>query len=501
MLRNIGSNWFLMAVTGVTTFVMMPFNLHQLGSEQYGVWLVISALTAYLFLLQLGVPLASVRQMTQAITAGDTLTLNRTVTSCAALYIGLGLLVGLLGIPVLMFFERTYKVAPALQSSAHWAFILALTQTALGFIAFMPYAILSAYQAFVPKNALMATAILVRAALNVVLVLWYPNLMMLGVMMLATTAFELVLAWGYVLKKYPAVRPRLQDFRAKSINDILALSVYVFLLAVGMQMAFQTSPLVIGYAMTAADVPSFAIPNSLILILLQFLGGIASVIMPLATNLQTTGNFPELRAIYYKWTKLSLALSWCACLFLLIFGPAFLSFWIQSAYTMEAGRVLRILMASCLVWLPVRAVALPVLMGLGKVKWPTIATLLAGVLNLILSIAWVGPYGLEGVAWGTAVPNVLLAAALTYLVCRELSVPIRQYLAGTLPLATIGGLGALAALGWWHQIWHPTGLFGLGLAGILTIAVTALIWVGLVLRNDPHVAVPRLSDVMRGRLT
>ena len=51
MLRNIGSNWFLMAVTGLATFFLMPFNLAHLGNTQYGIWLVISALTAYLSLL------------------------------------------------------------------------------------------------------------------------------------------------------------------------------------------------------------------------------------------------------------------------------------------------------------------------------------------------------------------------------------------------------------------------------------------------------------------
>ena len=121
MLRNIGSNWFVMAVTGLATFFLMPFNLAHIGKEQYGLWLVISALTAYLYLLHLGVPMASVRQMTQAIAAGDTLKLNRIVSSCAVMYLALGLLVVALGIPVMMFFERTYSIPDELRSSAHWA--------------------------------------------------------------------------------------------------------------------------------------------------------------------------------------------------------------------------------------------------------------------------------------------------------------------------------------------------------------------------------------------
>jgi O-antigen/teichoic acid export membrane protein len=500
MLRNIGSNWFLMAVTGLATFFLMPFNLAQIGNTQYGIWLVISALTAYLSLLHLGVPMASVRHMTQAIAAHDTRRLNHVVASCAVLYLCLGVVVALLGLPLLAFFERDYAMPADIKDAARLAFELSLLQTGLGFIAFMPYAILSAYQAFVPKNALMAAAILVRIVINVVLVMLAPNLVTLGIVILAVTVFEMVVSWGYVLKTYPEIRPRLSDVNLGTLREIMGFSAYVFLMALGSQLAFQTSALVIGHEMTASDVVNFAIPNSLMLILMQFVTGISSVIMPLATSLQTKGDKTELREILYKWTKIALALSWCAGLFLLVFGPAFLEFWIKSAYTPEAGNVLRILMAAYLVYLPIRGVAVPMLMGLGQAKWPTIATLAAGVLNIVLSVLWVGPYGVEGVAWAVFVPNLLCGAAMIYLVCRALGISIRTYLRTTLPLAMIGGFAGLVLLGWWEFLWHPTGFFGLAIAGVLTVLVSGVLWGGLVLRHDPHLAVPRFGDLLRGRV-
>ena len=66
-------------------------------------------------------------------------------------------------------------------------------------------------------------------------------------------------------------------------------------------------------------------------------------------------------------------------------------------------------MVSFLIFLPIRGVALPILMGLGKPGRPAVALLVMGLLNLGLSIALIGPLGLVGVALGTAVPNVLFA--------------------------------------------------------------------------------------------
>lgn len=500
MLKNIGSNWFLMTVTGLATFFLMPFNLAHLGTLQYGIWLVISAQTAYLFLLHLGVPMASVREMTQAIATGDRRKLNQVIASCSLLYIGFGVLVGVLGIPLLFDFERSYDVPIDLRASARFAFLLALVQIAIGFIANMPFAILSAYQAFVAKNALSALAILVRILVNVALVVWYPNLSMLAAALVAMTTFELVLGWGYVLKRYPGVRPRLTDAQVESVRSIVKFSAYVFLLALGGQLAFQTSALVIGRLMTTADVVTFAVPNSLMLILMQFVGGISSVMMPLATNLHTRGEMRALRGILFRWTKISLALSWCAGLYFIVFGPAFLAFWIKSAYSHESDAVLRILTTSYLVLLPIRSVAVPMLMGIGEAKWLTLATLGAGLLNLVLSILWIGPYGLVGAAWGTFVPNVLLSAVMMALVCRALDVPVVDYLAATVPLALVGAFAALVMLGWWEWIWHPSSWFGLGVAGALTVAVSVAIWGGLVLRHDVHVPIPRLSEFIPWRL-
>src|SRR2546422_11339614 len=97
-------------------------------------------------------------------------------------------------------------------------------------------------------------------------------------------------------------------------------------------------------------------------------------------------------------------------LFLIVLGPRFIGWWIDASFEGPAGVVLQILMISSLIFLPVRGVALPVLMGLGKPVLPSLTFLGAGVLNLVLSLVLAGPLGLAGVALGTAIPNVLFAA-------------------------------------------------------------------------------------------
>jgi O-antigen/teichoic acid export membrane protein len=500
MLKKVGSNWLLLVATILATYFLVPFNLGRLGKEQYGLWLLISSITAYLSLLQLGVPMASVRHLTKAIAEGDQLAVNRLVASCAGLYLGLGAVSALVGVPLLVFYENAYSIPPELQTASRWAFLLALANVGLGFFAQLPYAIMNSYQDFVRTNLLSTLMVLARAGLNVVLVWWYPSLVALAAVMVAVTVAEMVILWILILVSHREIRPAPRLFSVAVVRQVVGFSVYVLLLSMGAQLSFQTDAIVIGRCLEPEKIPFFSVGNNLILYLMQFIVGIASVMMPLATSLQAQGKMDELRAVFLKWSKLAVALTWCAGLYLVVYGPDFLANWVGIDFKGPSGSVLRILMLSYFLFLPLRGVGLPVLMGMGNAARPTVAFLAAGVLNLVLSLILVWPLGLDGVAWGTTIPNVLLAATLLYLACEALEIPVLSYLANVLPRAVIGfGLTFLVLWGL-RSVWEPRTFVELAAAGVVTVAVFGLVWWGFVFRNDPHVILPQFARLLARRV-
>ncbi len=54
IVRNIAANWIGFAVQVAVTFFLTPFVLHSLGSERYGVWMLIMSLTGYYGFFDLG---------------------------------------------------------------------------------------------------------------------------------------------------------------------------------------------------------------------------------------------------------------------------------------------------------------------------------------------------------------------------------------------------------------------------------------------------------------
>jgi O-antigen/teichoic acid export membrane protein len=176
-----------------------------------------------------------------------------------------------------------------------------------------------------------------------------------------------------------------------------------------------------------------------------------------------------------------------AGLFLMILGPRFIGWWIDPAFEQPSGNVLKILMASSFFFLPVRGVALPILMGLGKPKAPTLAFLATGFLNLGLSVMLAKPYGLAGVALGTAIPNVLFAGFVLTVACRAVDVSVPRYLAYVIPRAAVGALPILALLLWFDRGLQVETLFGLAGAGSAVVVTFAVMWIFFVYRDDPYV--------------
>jgi O-antigen/teichoic acid export membrane protein len=149
--------------------------------------------------------------------------------------------------------------------------------------------------------------------------------------------------------------------------------------------------------------------------------------------------------------------------------------------------VLQILTMSSLVFLPIRGVAVPVLMGMGKPKVPAVATFVAGLVNLALSLLLVGPLGLVGVALGAAIPNVLLALLILTVACRELEITPIHYMRYVVPRAAVGALPVLALLLWFRVGLQVNTLAGLAAAGGTMMLLFGLTWVLYVYRDDPYV--------------
>lgn len=493
MFKSVGSNWGITLVTIISAYLLTPFTIHRLGDAGYGTWNLINAVTGYLALLVLGVPMASVRYFAEHVASGDVRKLNAAIGSCTALYLALGGAALVVGAGLYALYNAAYDIPTALRADARWAFALTVLYVAVGFVGVLPNGVLAAHDDFLPRNMIRLAGVVLRVGLTIGLLTFKASLSVLALVQLACLAFDFSLCSWLVLRRYPGTRIRIADFDWGMVRRIFSFSIYVLILSAGARLSFETDSLVIGRFQDVSSIPYFAVANSFILYLMEFIIAIAAVVMPLATRLKTQARTAELREIFLKWSKIALSLTMMAGLFLIVLGPRFIAWWIDPRFEKPAGQVLQILMVSYLVFLPVRGVALPILMGLHKPGVPTIGFLVAGLLNLGLSIGLARPFGLAGVAVGTAIPNVLFAGLILVYACRELETPIGEYLRYVVPRATLGALPALALLLWFKLGLDVRGLGELAGAGVAMVVLFGVTWVFFVYNNDRYVD-------LRGRL-
>jgi O-antigen/teichoic acid export membrane protein len=487
VLRNIGSTWVVTVVTIAATYLLTPFVIHQLGREGYGIWTLITSLTGYINLLALGVPMACVRYLAQHVAERDNHKINEAIGSCAGLYLMMGAVAVVVGFGLTWLLVRVYNIPPNLHQDAVVACGLMVLVVSSAFIGLLPEGILFAHHDFVLRNVVRIGGVLLRLSLTIGLLAMQATLVVLAAVQLVCFLFDFSVSLVLIKRRYPTVRISLGDFDRRMVRQILSFSLYVLLLNAGVRLCFETDALVIGAFVDVGAIPYYAVANSLIVYLMDFVIAIAAVIMPMTTRLRTEGDWGQLRQIFLTWSKVALSISVMVGLFLIVLGPKFIGWWIDPSFEQPAGRVLQILMVSSLLFLPVRGVALPVLLGLGSPRVPTLVFLATGVLNLILSIALARPLGLVGVALGTAIPNVVFAVVILIVTCRTLSLSVSQYFEYVVPRAALGTVPIFTLLVWFRIGLRVETITGLAAAGSAMVVLFGLTWIFFVYRNDRYV--------------
>lgn len=499
MFKNIGSNWFVLVLGIAVTYIVLPYTIRVLGQEQYGVWLLVTSLTAYLQLLILGVPMASVRYIARTVANNDYAAVNTYVGTCAGLYLGMGAVSLLIGAGLFYALHHFFTVPPNLAKAADLAFWLVLIYVAAGFFGNLPVGILSAHNNFLLTNRVQSWIWAARLASTLVLLYWYRSLVSLAVVQLGLLVLQAIIMWLAIARKYPEIRFRYWRFEWAVVREILPFSLFALVLNLSARVAFETDALVIGHFLNVDRIPFYAVANSISMYLIEFVVAIASVVMPMAAKLEATQQYDQLKDVYLKWSKISFSLTLFAGVYFLIFGPSVLGWWIGPSFEQPAGKVLQILMVSNLVFLPARGVCLPVLMGMGKPGKPTLVFLFSAALNLVMSIWLIHPFALAGVAWGTAIPNFVFGIVVWVLACRAVQVTLREYFQYVMARSLVAALlmAGIILLCRAHMPVH--GLIGLTAMGVVMAVIFSLLAIIFVYRKDRLINLQTWIPALRTR--
>jgi O-antigen/teichoic acid export membrane protein len=437
-------NTFVVAV--VVALFLMPFVVHRLGDRAYGLWLLLGTFVGYCGLLDLGLSGAVTRYAAAALGRDDRAECNRVFNTALFLY-------GCLGAIALIACGAIALVASALYADVQDRAVFRTVVLILGahLAVSLPErtwaGLLAAHLRYDILTLTDLLSILLRALLTVAVLTAGYGLVAMAWVALATELVEFGLYFLTIRRVAPYVHVRWRYVCPGMTRQLASFSGVSFIIRVADILRSNLDSLVISAMVAVEAVTHYNIAFRLTRYFADFMVAVMGILQPVFSRQDGARDRHGLRSTLFFATKVSAAASSFVGFGLITFGRPFIERWMGRGYE-DAYPPLVALTVGCMVALW-QVPSINLLYGTSNHKYYAISNMTEGVLNLILSLALVRPYGILGVALGTCIPMVLVKLLLQPLfVCRVLAIPVRRYLGwlATCLLRVAASLLAPAAL-------------------------------------------------------
>lgn len=500
--RNIASNWVAIGVNLVLSFFLAPFVVNSLGANLYGIWAVAMQFTGYLYLMDFGVRDSLIRYTAKYRTTGNDLALRRILSVALLIYMPVFLCALLVSAGVAYAFPHVTDLGDADISAAQTTVFLVGASISSTFLFNIYSGLLQGLQRFDIANGLGIFIGVLRAGLVVLVLSSGYGIVGLAWMQLGVTVLGGVLTFYVAKRLMAAVGMSLRPKRVsgRKLRALLRLvsgySVYVFINNIGQKLIFASDAIVISIFMPIASVTYYAIAGNLIEYLRTLVAATAQVFNPMASEYSARHDQEGLRMLLLRSTRLMLIVGLPVISAYVMLGEVFIGLWMGPQFAAEAGMVLVILALTQILSCPHNSVA-SILYGIGKHRNLAFMRVGEAVANVALSVALVGPLGIQGVALGTAIPHILVIGILLPLyACRLLGVSGWKYVRESMTGPLLNMLPFLAGAWLVKHYAVPTSLPGFFAIITLLTLLYLVTGYGLCLRTDERAWV----RAMAGRL-
>lgn len=445
LLSNAAANYAGQLTIVAVGFLLTPFIIGSLGTGMYGVWALVVSIQGLGGLLDFGVTTSVVKYVAEHHARNETGEINRVASSSFLLHSFIGVaafaltaLAAWIGLPLLNLDPQQLAVAQASLIVAGASLMLTLP---LG----VPGNLLVGLRRYEASNIIN----IVQAVISGGAILLALKLGGGPTELIAINGVSLVGA--YVAKWYFAARA-LPGFRISyALGDRATLrrignySLWLFLLDTAKRVFYNADAVLIAAFLPVSAVTTYNLGFKPASAVSYFSGPLVSVFLPAASEMEARRETARLQSLLINGTRIALALTLVAVLWLLAFGRQAMEVWVGSGHE-DALPVLYIFLGVFLV----SAAQNPsgaILKGIGQVKALSISVLVEYAANIVLSLLLVPRIGVAGAALGTLIPAVINdLVVIPLIVCRALEVDYRTFLLKALPGALGAGIATLALL-------------------------------------------------------
>lgn len=415
--RLISPAWAILEYASYPALLLIatPWFLHQLGTDHYGHWMLLTATVSFGGVLNAGTGASTIKAVSAGIGSDIAGQADRAVNASLAIAILGGAVLALL---VYCLFWFGAPVALSRMGDPELVRATGMAAAALIWIEQMDNVFSSALKGAERFGNAARVEIASKTAqiLAAALVLYqFPTLPALYLTLLIVAVLRL-LAKAIVATKLLPLRRLRPSFRDSS--DILHFAKWGWLQGVGGVMFGAADRLLIGSMLGASSLAYYSIATQLAMQTFSISAAGLSVVFPiLSRKLENGGAFS-----LWRFTKIAMAgnllLSSLLATALVLIGPTFLRFWIGNEPAIPTAELLPWLVIAYWI-LALDAVPHYLLLGMGRIRFISLTAIASGSCAVFTAYFAISSLGLIGAPAGRAI-YALLTMALFVPVAKEL---------------------------------------------------------------------------------
>ncbi len=478
ILRAVASSWLAVLANAIVGFLLTPYVLHHLGDVEFGLYTLVTTLTGYYGLFDLGVRSAILRFVSRALALNDHGEINRVICSAFYFYWGICLLAILATLLVMPWLPQIFGVSGETARVFQYLFLLAGIVQGLTFPLNVFAGSLDAAGRFDQVYMVQTASLLLRVIVVIAAIRAGGHLFAVGGVVLLSIFLSYVLQIPLALRQIRGVSLNPKWISKSSLREMFRYASVTIGIGVGEKLKANVFPVLVGLTMNPIAVTLFSLPTRLLRFPIDGVSTMTEIVNPTSSHLEAREDYTTLRRLLLLSVQGAFLLLAPMAVFLFIYGRDLLRLWVGAAYL--SAYPLLVLLTLGMGAGATQACVQAMLFGIGRHKG-----LIAFRLGEAAAIIAIGGIALEfsGLeAFAVVISATLLLTSLVLvprLVCQIVGMPLRTYLSeGCLKpcLATIPFIMTLYVLHSWLTVKSWFGLLGILAAGGLVYSAT-LLWV------------------------
>ena len=427
ILRAVATSWLAVLFGAVVGFFLTPYLLHHIGDVEFGLYTLVTTVTGYYGLFDLGVRSAVLRFVSRALALNDREEINRVLASAFYFYWGICVLTIVATLLLLPWLPHIFGISGPTAHAFQYLFLVAGIMQGFTFPLNVFAGSLDASGRFDQVYIVQLLSLALRVVFVIVVIQAGGKLFAVGVVVLVSTFLPYVIQIPLAMRQIPnmSLNPRwVSKVKLKEMFHYASVSIGVGL---GDKLKANIFPLIVGVLATPVAVTLFSLPTRLLRFPIDGVSTMTEIINPTSSHLEARDDYANLRRLLVLSVQGAFLLMVPMAIFLFIFGRDLMRLWVGAAY-LSAYPLLVILTLGMGAG-ATQAGIQSMLFGIGKHKGLIAYRLGEAAAFILLGGIALKLWGLE--AFSIVVSATLLLTSLILVprhVCHIVGLPLRTYL-------------------------------------------------------------------------